>query len=196
LVAGFGKGGLVSVVDMQAASGEATLLMDAQRIDRVIARLVRQIQEPEDAQSGIVLIGIRRGGEALARRLAAGVAQTSGAAPGLGFLNVNLYRDDEVTRPLPDSEIDEDLNDKLVVIVDDVLYTGRTVRSALDAITDLGRPRAIRLAVLIDRGLRELPVRGDYIGRLISTNNRERVEVTLSERSTETDRVVLLGRNQ
>ena len=170
--------------------------MHAQRVDRVIARLVRQIQEPEDAQSGIVLIGIRRGGEALARRLAAGVAQTSGTAPGLGFLNVNLYRDDEVTRPLPDSEINEDLNDKLVVIVDDVLYTGRTVRSALDAITDLGRPRAIRLAVLIDRGLRELPVRGDYIGHLISTNNRERVEVTLSERYAETDQVVLLGRDQ
>lgn len=170
-----------------------SVLMDAQKVDRVIARLARQILEPEDAQNGVVLIGIRRGGEALAKRLAAKIEEISKVKPSLGFLNINLYRDDEVSRSLPESEIEDDLNGKVVVIVDDVLYTGRTVRSALDAVTDLGRPQAIRLAVLIDRGLHELPIRGDYVGRSIPTSRRERVQVHLAEHYAETDRVVLFG---
>lgn len=168
-------------------------LMGAQEVDRVIAHLAWQIQEPEEAQGKLVLIGIRRGGEALARRLAGKVGDISGAVPGLGFLNVNLYRDDEVARSLSESEIEDDLNGKLVVLVDDVLYTGRTVRSALDAITDLGRPLAIRLAVLVDRGLREIPISGDYVGRTITTSRRERIRVYLSACPAETDRVVLLN---
>lgn len=170
-----------------------SILMDAQKVDRVIARLAGQILEPEDAQNGVVLIGIRRGGEALAKRLAAKIEETSKVKPRLGFLNINLYRDDEVSRSLPESDIEDDLNGKFVVIVDDVLYTGRTVRSALDAVTDLGRPQAIRLAVLIDRGLHELPIRGDYVGRSVPTSRRERIAVHLAEHYAQTDRVVLFG---
>ena len=166
-------------------------LLSAEQIDRVIARLAHQILEPEDAQSGVVLLGIRRGGETLARRIAEKIETISDVAPALGFLNVNLYRDDDVERVLPDSEIHENLTGHLVVVVDDVLYTGRTVRSALDAVTDLGRPRAVRLAVLVDRGLRELPIQGDYVGRVIPTSRRERIEVTLSRRFSPEDRVML-----
>jgi len=166
-------------------------LMSAEEVDRAIGRLAHQIVEPEDAQNGFVLIGIRRGGETFARRLAAAVEGISGRAPALGFLNVNLYRDDDVERALPDSEIQESLTGRLVILVDDVLYTGRTVRSALDAVTDLGRPQAIRLAVLIDRGLRELPIQPDYVGRTISSSRRERVEVQLARSFAPTDRVLL-----
>jgi pyrimidine operon attenuation protein / uracil phosphoribosyltransferase len=166
-------------------------LMSAQQIDRIIARLAHQILEPDDAQDGIVLIAIRRGGEQLARRLAAKIEEISGERPGIGFLNINLYRDDDVARALPDSEIHEDLTGKVVVIVDDVLYTGRTVRSALDAVTDLGRPRVIRLAVLVDRGLRELPIQGDYVGRAIPTSRREHIQVRLGKTYSEEDRVVI-----
>jgi pyrimidine operon attenuation protein/uracil phosphoribosyltransferase len=167
-------------------------LLSAEEIDRAIARLAHQILEPEEAQSGLVLIGIRRGGETLARRLAAKIGEIAGHPPSLGFLNINLYRDDDLARELPESEIHDDLTGRLVVIVDDVLYTGRTVRSALDAVTDLGRPKVIRLAVLVDRGLRELPVQADYVGRFIPTSRRERVEVRLSKSPAPTDEVTLV----
>jgi pyrimidine operon attenuation protein/uracil phosphoribosyltransferase len=166
-------------------------LMSARQIDRIIARIAHQILEPDDAQNGVVLIGIRRGGEQLSRRLASKMEEISGARPGLGFLNINLYRDDDVARSIPESEIHEDLGGKVVVVVDDVLYTGRTVRSALDAVTDLGRPCVIRLAVLVDRGLRELPVQGDYVGRAIPTSRREHIDVHLSKQYSEDDRVVI-----
>jgi pyrimidine operon attenuation protein/uracil phosphoribosyltransferase len=166
-------------------------LMTAEQIDRVIARMAHQIIEPEDAQAGIVLIGIRRGGEQFARRLAAKIEEIGGMRPGIGFLNVNLYRDDDVARALPESEIHEDLAGKVVIVVDDVLFTGRTVRSALDAVTDLGRPQVIRLAVLVDRGLRELPIQGDYVGRAIPTSRREHIEVRVAKTYSPDDRVVI-----
>jgi pyrimidine operon attenuation protein/uracil phosphoribosyltransferase len=166
-------------------------LMTAKQIDRVLARMAHEIIEPEDAQSGLVLVGVRRGGENVACRLADRIAEISGERPALGFLNVNLYRDDDVARSLPDSEIYENPTGRVVVLVDDVLFTGRTVRSALDAITDLGRPSAVRLAVLIDRGLRELPVQGDYVGRVVPTSRREHIEVVLGKTFSETDRVIL-----
>ncbi len=166
-------------------------LMSAQQIDRIIARIAHQILEPEDAQHGIVLIGIRRGGEQLARRLSLKIEEISGMRPPIGFLNINLYRDDDVAKSLPESEIHEDLAGKVVIIVDDVLFTGRTVRSALDAVTDLGRPRVIRLAVLIDRGLRELPVQGDYVGRVIPTSRREHIVVSLAKTFSDEDRVTI-----
>jgi len=166
-------------------------LMTAKQIDRVLARMAHEIIEPEDAQSDLVLVGVRRGGENVACRLADRIAEISGERPALGFLNVNLYRDDDVARSLPESEIYENPTGRLVVLVDDVLFTGRTIRSALDAITDLGRPRAVRLAVLIDRGLRELPVQGDYVGRVVPTSRREHVEVVIAKTFSETDRVIL-----
>ena len=166
-------------------------LMSADQIDRIVARIAHQIIEPEDAQAGIVLIGIRRGGEQLARRIAFKIEEIGGVRPALGFLNINLYRDDDVARALPESEIHENLSGKVVVIVDDVLFTGRTVRSALDAVTDLGRPRVIRLAVLVDRGLRELPVQADYVGRAIPTSRREHIEVQLGKTFSSDDRVII-----
>jgi pyrimidine operon attenuation protein/uracil phosphoribosyltransferase len=166
-------------------------LMTAKQIDRVLARMAHEIIEPEDAQSDLVLVGVRRGGENVACRLADRIAEISGERPALGFLNVNLYRDDDVARSLPESEIYDNPTGRLVVLVDDVLFTGRTIRSALDAITDLGRPRAVRLAVLIDRGLRELPVQGDYVGRVVPTSRSEHVEVVIAKTFSETDRVIL-----
>ncbi len=170
---------------------DGRVLVESAEIGRVIARLAHQILEPDDAQSGIVLIGIRRGGEALAQRLAGEIARISGKAPALGFLNINLYRDDRVTHEMPESQIPVDINGRVVVVVDDVLYTGRTIRAALDAVTDLGRPSAIRLCVLVDRGLRELPVQADYVGRTIPTSRRERVKVALSAQRAPSDEVVI-----
>lgn len=177
---------------MNTAHKSRTLL-SAQEIQRVIARLAHQILEPQDAQGKLVLLGVRRGGEALAQRLAAEIARISGRAPELGFLNINLYRDDRVTHQMPESQIPVDVGGRTVIIVDDVLYTGRTIRSALDAVTDLGRPEAIRLCVLIDRGLRELPVQGDYVGRMIPTSRRERVEVSLAAQPSSSDEVTILA---
>ena len=158
--------------------------------------MAHQIVEPEDAQAGLVLIGIRRGGEALARRLAAEIAAIGCEPPGLGFLNINLYRDDDVARELPESEIRSEIADKTVVIVDDVLFTGRTVRAALDAVTDLGRPKTIRLAVLVDRGLRELPVQADYVGKSIPTGRREHVDVVLSPQRSDDDSVAIVDEDR
>lgn len=166
-------------------------LVPARQVDRIIARLAHQIIEPEDAQGGLVLLGIRRGGEHLAKRLAAKIEEIAGVRPGLGFLNINLYRDDDAARALPESEIHQDLMGAVVVIVDDVLYTGRTVRSALDAVTDLGRPRVVRLAVLVDRGLRELPVQADYVGRVIPTGRREHIVVHLAKAFSSEDRIAI-----
>jgi pyrimidine operon attenuation protein/uracil phosphoribosyltransferase len=174
---------------VRAPSGRRRTLMNAEEIERAIARMAHQMVEPEEAQAGLILIGIRRGGESLARRLAAKVADISGTEPGLGFLNINLYRDDDVTHELPESDIRQDVRGRTVVIVDDVLYTGRTVRSALDAVTDLGRPKAIRLAVLIDRGQRELPIQPDYVGRAIPTSRRERIDVKLAPQPSAGDDV-------
>jgi pyrimidine operon attenuation protein/uracil phosphoribosyltransferase len=169
------------------------VLMRSDEIERTVARLAHQILEPDDAQDGLVLIGIRRGGEALARRLAGQIERIRGRAPAVGFLNINLYRDDRVTHEMPESQIPVDVSDRLVVIVDDVLFTGRTIRAALDAVTDLGRPAAIRLCVLVDRGLRELPVQGDYVGRFIPTSRRERVNVSLATERAPTDEVTIVA---
>jgi pyrimidine operon attenuation protein / uracil phosphoribosyltransferase len=162
-------------------------------IERIVARLAHQILEPNEAEQGLVLLGIRRGGEALAARLAAAVERISGRTPALGFLNINLYRDDRVSHDLPESQIPQDLAGKVVVVVDDVLYTGRTIRSALDAVTDFGRPAAIRLCVLVDRGLRELPIQADYVGRFIPTTARERVKVSLAFAASPSDEITITG---
>ncbi len=176
---------------MPTALAKRRTLMSADEIERAIARMAYQIVEPQDAQDGVLIIGIRRGGETLARRIGAKVAEIVGRAPDLGFLNINLYRDDDVARELPESEIRYEITGRTVVVVDDVLYTGRTVRSALDAVTDLGRPRAIRLAVLVDRGQRELPVQADYVGRIIPTSRREHIDVTLAVACSPSDEVTV-----
>ncbi len=176
-------------MSVRAPATRRRTLMNAEEIERAIARMAHQMVEPEEAQGGLILIGIRRGGESLARRLATKIGEISGTEPGLGFLNINLYRDDDVTHELPESDIRQDVRGRTVVIVDDVLYTGRTVRSALDAVTDLGRPKAIRLAVLVDRGQRELPIQPDYAGRVIPTSRRERIDVRLAAQPSPSDDV-------
>ena len=162
-------------------------------LSRIIARLAHEIVEPNEAQEGLVVLGVRRGGEALAIRLAAEIERISGRKPALGFLNINLYRDDRVMHELPESQIPVDVSGRMVVVVDDVLYTGRTIRSALDAVTDLGRPAAIRLCVLVDRGLRELPIQPDYVGRFTPTSPNQRVKVVLSPQASASDKVTILG---
>ena len=174
-------------------AGSQRVLAHSAEIDRIIARLAHQILEPDEAENGLLLLGIRRGGEALATRLAAAIDRVSGRTPALGFLNINLYRDDRVSHELPDSQIPLDLAGRLVVVVDDVLYTGRTVRAALDAVTDLGRPAAIRLCVLVDRGLRELPIQPDYVGRFVATTPEQRVKVSLAPESAPEDEVLIIA---
>jgi pyrimidine operon attenuation protein / uracil phosphoribosyltransferase len=172
---------------------KSRVLAGAGEIARMIARIAHQILEPEDAQNGLVLLGVRRGGEALATRLAREIERISGVAPELGFVNINLYRDDHVTHELPESQIPVDVGGRTVVVVDDVLFTGRTIRSALDAVTDLGRPAAVRLCVLVDRGLRELPIQPDYVGRFVPTSRREHIKVALAATASASDEVAIVA---
>jgi pyrimidine operon attenuation protein/uracil phosphoribosyltransferase len=175
------------------ATAAQRVLARGDEISRFISRLAHQIVEPNDAQRGLVLLGVRRGGEALAVRIAADIERISGRAPALGFVNINLYRDDRVTHELPESQIPVDVAGRTLVLVDDVLFTGRTIRAALDALTDLGRPAAIRLCVLVDRGLRELPIQADYIGRFTPTTARQRVAVKLSKEASPDDEITITG---
>ena len=170
---------------------EKRVVLSSAELQRTVERLAQQIIEPNGASADLVLIGIRKGGENLTRRIHAQIKQRTGVAVPIGFLNITMYRDDDAARDMPDSEISVDVLGKEVVIVDDVLFTGRTIRSALDAITDLGRPRVARLCVLVDRGLRELPIQADYAGRVVPTSRAEHVEVELAREPSDTDRVTL-----
>ncbi len=169
-------------------------MLSAAELQRTIERLAQAIIEPNGASEDLILIGIRKGGENFARRIHAQIKTRTGVTLPLGFLNITIYRDDDAARDMPDSQIAVDVSGKEVVIVDDVLYTGRTIRSALDAITDLGRPRVARLCVLIDRGLRELPIQPDYVGRFIPTSRSEHVEVQLGRELSDSDRVTIFER--
>ncbi len=170
---------------------EKLVVFSSGELQRTIERLTHQIVEPAGASKDLVLIGIRKGGENLARRIQAEIKRRTDVSVPTGFLNVTLYRDDDAPREMPESEISQDVTGKDVVIVDDVLFTGRTVRSALDAITDLGRPRAVRLCVLVDRGLRELPIQADYVGKFVPTSKNERVVVDLRPEPDDADSVVI-----
>jgi len=175
------------------------LLMTAAEIDLVLARISAEIVEKLGPQDEFAIIGIRRRGVPLAERLRKKLEAILKRAIPFGILDINLYRDDLTTisnRPmLRETLIDFDINDLSVVLVDDVLYTGRTIRAALDGIVDLGRPKKVQLAVLVDRGLRELPIQADYVGKHIQTSDDETIEVRLEEEDQE-ERVVLLKRPQ
>lgn len=172
-----------------AATGRE--LLSASDVGRTIARIAHQIIERTALDSGepgaprVVLIGIPTRGTTLAHRLTDKIEEFSGVRPALGSLDITLYRDDLRTkphRPLERTSVPEGgIEDALVVLVDDVLFSGRTVRSALDALRDLGRPRAVQLAVLVDRGHRELPIRADFVGKNVPTARTEDVSVLLSE---------------
>jgi pyrimidine operon attenuation protein/uracil phosphoribosyltransferase len=159
--------------------------MDAEEIDRALSRIALEILERNHGLKDVALVGVRARGAPLARRLAEKIRAIEGQAPPVGVLDINLYRDD-VSRALDhpvlrSTEIPFDVDDQLIVLVDDVLFTGRTVRAALDALTDLGRPHALQLAVLVDREHRELPIRADYVGQAVRTRRDETVNVLLKE---------------
>jgi pyrimidine operon attenuation protein/uracil phosphoribosyltransferase len=164
---------------------EKAKILDKDAIKRTLTRIAHEILEKNKGTSQLCLVGIRNRGEHLARRLADCIAGIEGERIPVGILDITLYRDDltlVASQPVVRrTEIDFDITDKKVILVDDVLYTGRTVRAGLDALVDLGRPKSIQLAVLVDRGHRELPIRADYVGKNIPTANNEMIEVRLDE---------------
>jgi len=164
---------------------EKVKILDQEGISRAIMRISHEIIERNKGASGLCIIGIRNRGVYIAERIADCIKKIEGADVLTGALDITLYRDDLALasgQPLVrKTEIDFDINDKNLVLVDDVLYTGRTIRAALDALIDFGSPRSIQLAVLVDRGHRELPIRADFVGKNIPTSNKESVEVRLRE---------------
>ena len=176
---------------METASKQ---VLDGPSIERTLTRMAHEILEKNKGVQGLALIGIQTRGVLLARRLENAVRSIAGFPVPMGVLDINLYRDD-LTRVsehpvIRKTEINFDLDGKTIVLVDDVLYTGRTIRSALDALIDFGRPKKIELAVLIDRGHRELPIRADFVGKNIPTSEDEIVHVRLTE-SDQAEEVVV-----
>jgi pyrimidine operon attenuation protein/uracil phosphoribosyltransferase len=166
------------------AADASRLVLDADQIARACARMAHQILEANRGAEGLILLGIPTRGVTLAHRLAAAMAAVEGTQIPVGALDVTMYRDDlrrQPTRAVGHTDVPAPVDDGVVVLVDDVLYSGRTVRAALDALGDLGRPRVVRLAVLVDRGHRELPIRADHVGKNIPTRTGERVRVRLEE---------------
>jgi pyrimidine operon attenuation protein / uracil phosphoribosyltransferase len=160
-------------------------ILDPSGFDRMLSRLAHEILERNHGTAGLALIGLRTRGEFVAQRLRRKLADIEQPLVPFGVLDVTLYRDDvrqHLRQPeVRTTEIDFDVSDKDLILVDDVLFTGRTIRSALDALIDLGRPRTIQLAVLVDRGHRELPIRADYTGKVIVTSRGQEVRVKLNE---------------
>lgn len=160
-------------------------VLDAEGVRRALTRMAHEMLERHPGGAELALVGIRSRGEMLARRLARLIKEIEQVAVPVGALDITLYRDDlsmkSANTVVQSTEIEFDITGKRVIIVDDVLFTGRTVRAAMDALADLGRPEQIELAVLIDRGHRELPIKADYVGKNIPTPRKELVQVRLSE---------------
>ncbi len=176
---------------------EQIVVMRAVEIRRALDRIASEILEKNTDIQNVYLVGIRTGGAHLAERLRRRLTKSEGEVPGFGIVDIGLYRDDVFSgsdSSLPvvgTTEIHDDLTGKDVVLVDDVIFTGRTIRAAMDAVIDFGRPGRIELAVLIDRGLREFPIHPDSVGRIIPTNRDERVVVELTEEGFEEDCVLI-----
>ena len=166
---------------------KSAVVMDADRIARTLARIAHEILERNRGTNDLALVGIRTRGVPLARRLARSLQEINHADVATGALDITLYRDDlmrHAVGPQPvvrRTEIPFSIDDRRILLVDDVLYTGRTIRSALDALIDFGRPRSIQLIVLVDRGHRELPIKADYVGKNLPTARDESVQVHLTE---------------
>jgi pyrimidine operon attenuation protein/uracil phosphoribosyltransferase len=164
---------------------EKAEIIDAEGLRRIITRIAHEIVERNKGTQDLVLVGVRRRGVPLAQRIAAKIKEFEGSEVPQGAVDITLYRDDLSTvgeRPVVGTtDMPGDLTGKTVVLVDDVLYTGRTTRAALDAIMDIGRPRAIQLAVIVDRGHRELPIRADYVGKNVPTSKREIIGVRVQD---------------
>jgi len=162
-----------------------TKVVDTEGLDRILTRISHEILEKNKGSRNLILMGMRTRGEFLARRIQNKLKIFDGADLPLGVLDVTLYRDDfrmRIKQPeVSVSNITFDINEKHIILVDDVLYTGRTVRSAMNAIMDLGRPASIQLCILIDRGHRELPIRADYVGKNIPTSLNEEIKVRMTE---------------
>ncbi|EKU71796.1 bifunctional pyr operon transcriptional regulator/uracil phosphoribosyltransferase PyrR [Selenomonas sp. F0473] len=176
---------------------EKAILMDDNGIRRALLRIAHEIVEKNKGTEDLVLVGIRTRGVFIAERIGAEIARIEGTVPPHGVLDITLYRDDlnelsyqPVVRP---TELPLDITGKTVVLIDDVLYTGRTIRAAMNALLDIGRPKMIRLAVLIDRGHRELPIRADYVGKNVPTAAQEDVSVQLRDTDAE-EKVVIRER--
>ena len=160
------------------------LILDESAVSRALTRIAHEILERNRGVDNVCLIGVRRRGLPLAERIADKIAAIEGKRPPVGAIDITFYRDDLVTGEQPvlgESTVAFDVTAKDVVLVDDVIFTGRTVRAALEAVFDLGRPRTVQLAVLVDRGLRELPFRADFVGKNVPTRHSERVYVHLTE---------------
>ncbi|MFB7469163.1 bifunctional pyr operon transcriptional regulator/uracil phosphoribosyltransferase PyrR [Streptomyces sp. NPDC056224] len=172
-------------MDTQQIGDSTRPVLEAQDIARVLTRIAHEIVERAKGADDVVLLGIPTRGVYLARRLAAKLEEITGTKIPVGSLDITMYRDDlrmKPARAIGRTEIPgDDIDGRLVVLVDDVLFSGRTIRAALDALGDLGRPRAVQLAVLVDRGHRELPIRADYVGKNLPTSLRETVKVQLQE---------------
>ena len=170
-------------------------IIDAAAFERTLTRLAHEILERNKGSETIALVGIRTRGEFLARRLARKIQEIEHKELQIGFLDITLYRDDlrgKLTQPLlKGTDIPFDVMDRNIILIDDVLYTGRTVRAALDEIIDLGRPASIQLGVMADRGHRELPIKADFVGKNIPTSQDEQVKVMMTESDGE-DAVVLM----
>jgi len=170
--------------------------MDAARVERTIARIAHEIVERNRDLDQLALVGVRTRGVPIARRISEAVATITGTRIPVGTLDITLYRDDlmrHTVGPQPvvhRTDIPFSIDDRRILLVDDVLYTGRTVRAALDALIDFGRPRSIQLVVLVDRGHRELPIKADYVGKNLPTSPRESVQVRLAETDGQDEVVV------
>ena len=164
---------------------EKAQLMDEKAMGRAITRVSHEIIEKNKGVEDVVLVGIKTRGVPIANRIAKKIQSIEDVCVNTGEIDITLYRDDlkkiDVDPVINGSNVQFSIDDKIVILVDDVLYTGRTVRSALDAIIDIGRPKAIQLAVLVDRGHRELPIRADYVGKNVPTSKGEIISVKLSE---------------
>ncbi len=173
---------------------EKSLLMDETAVLRALTRIAHEIVEKNKGLSDVVLIGIQRRGVPMAHRIAEYLGQIEGVEPPVGVLDITFYRDDlsklSVHPIVNGTAIPFNINDKTIVLIDDVLFTGRTVRAAIEAVFDMGRPAAIQLAIMIDRGHRQLPFRPDFVGKNIPTSNSEAIHVELKEIDGQ-DRVVL-----
>lgn len=157
-------------------------VMDGEAISRAVTRIAHEVLESNKGAGNLALVGIVTRGAALAETLAARILEIEGASVPVGTLDISFYRDDLATRLNPEvhrTDIPFDVEGRDIVLVDDVLYTGRTIRSAMDALMDYGRPCSVQLAVLVDRGHRELPIRADYVGKNVPSSRRERVKVYL-----------------
>jgi pyrimidine operon attenuation protein/uracil phosphoribosyltransferase len=173
----------------------ARTVLDDQDISRALTRITHEILERNRDAADIVLLGIPTRGVHLARRIAKRMSEVEGREITAGALDITMFRDDlrlKPARALEHTEIPDDIDDKVVVLVDDVLFSGRTIRAALDALNEIGRPRAVQLAVLIDRGHRELPIRADFVGKNLPTSLSESVKVGLTE-TDDADGVAITG---